>query len=323
MAVSLKYFQPSIIRQILLVLIASSPTFTKVIPLDSSTFDQSIENAQIAVVNFYANWCRFSQLLEPTFKEASEHFENNTNVVFGGVDCDQKQMLSGTRIRKTRLVPGPDPKIFETYPVFEPETRPEINRPFYRNGTGYILEVLEPDLDPNPEQDPKLPDYFVGSGPDISKICYRCVPYPDPKQDRKLTDYFIGSGPGLADLARRFNVNKYPTLKYFRFGQLSKREYRGSRSVESLISFVDENLAQIFENIDSKQKFESEMTKELTEEGIPFLILFRKSDDKEILELFTQHVASELHDQKAKNSQISLVNRIFWPKIINFDVNLC
>uniref|UniRef100_A0A915JPY6 Uncharacterized protein n=1 Tax=Romanomermis culicivorax TaxID=13658 RepID=A0A915JPY6_ROMCU len=118
-------------------------------------------------------------------------------------------------------------------PVPGSETRPEINRLFYwiRIRSGYILHVSEPNLDPNP----KLSDYFVGSGPDISKICYVILEI--------------------------FNVNKYPTLKYFRFGQLSKREYRGSRSVESLISFVDENLAQIFENIDSKEKLESEMIK--------------------------------------------------------------
>ena len=45
-----------------------------------------------------------------------------------------------------------------------------------------------------------------------------------------------------ADIASRYHVSKYPTLKLFRFGQLVKREYRGQRSVEALSNFVKEQL---------------------------------------------------------------------------------
>lgn len=84
---------------------------------------QVANNAEVVFVNFYADWCRFSQMLTPIYAEAAEQFkdESASRVVWASVDCD-------------------------------------------RNPT----------------------------------------------------------------VAQRFSVNKYPTLKLFRNGQLSKREYRGA-----------------------------------------------------------------------------------------------
>ena len=45
-----------------------------------------------------------------------------------------------------------------------------------------------------------------------------------------------------ADLAARYQISKYPTLKMFRYGQPTKREYRGQRSVESLGNFIEDQL---------------------------------------------------------------------------------
>ena len=41
----------------------------------------------------------------------------------------------------------------------------------------------------------------------------------------------------------RFNVEKFPTIKYMRKGQMGRREYKGSRTVEGFLKFVQEKLA--------------------------------------------------------------------------------
>ena len=41
-------------------------------------------------------------------------------------------------------------------------------------------------------------------------------------------------------MGTRFHITKYPTLKYIRNGILAKREYRGQRSVEAFVKFVQE-----------------------------------------------------------------------------------
>eukprot|EP00127_Corallochytrium_limacisporum_P004757 Clim_evm111s172 gene=Clim_evmTU111s172 len=43
-------------------------------------------------------------------------------------------------------------------------------------------------------------------------------------------------------LAKDFGINKYPTIKVFRHGVVGKREYKGSRKVESFLDFVTEQL---------------------------------------------------------------------------------
>lgn len=45
-----------------------------------------------------------------------------------------------------------------------------------------------------------------------------------------------------SDIASRFHITKYPTLKIIRNGLSTKREYRGQRSVEAFTSFVKKEL---------------------------------------------------------------------------------
>jgi endoplasmic reticulum resident protein 44 len=43
-------------------------------------------------------------------------------------------------------------------------------------------------------------------------------------------------------IATRFHITKYPTLKVIRNGQSTKREYRGQRSAEAFLSFIQKQL---------------------------------------------------------------------------------
>ena len=58
-----------------------------------------------------------------------------------------------------------------------------------------------------------------------------------PLIEYKFTKYFFA-----ANIAQKYHVNKYPTMKLFRGGQLVKREYRGQRSAESLANFIKDQL---------------------------------------------------------------------------------
>jgi endoplasmic reticulum resident protein 44 len=43
-------------------------------------------------------------------------------------------------------------------------------------------------------------------------------------------------------IATRFHITKYPTLKVIRNGQSTKREYRGQRSAEAFLAFIQKQL---------------------------------------------------------------------------------
>lgn len=62
-----------------------------------------------------------------------------------------------------------------------------------------------------------------------------------------------------ADIAKKYSVNKYPTMKLFRNGQLMKREYRGQRTSEALLEFVKEQLKdpiKIFQTVEEMESLE-------------------------------------------------------------------
>lgn len=44
------------------------------------------------------------------------------------------------------------------------------------------------------------------------------------------------------ELASRYHITKYPTLKLFRNGQPSRREYRGQRSYDAIVEFIKKEL---------------------------------------------------------------------------------
>ncbi len=52
---------------------------------------------EFVFINFYADWCRFSNMLAPIWDEAAEKAEKELpekgKVVFGKVDCDKHSKL--------------------------------------------------------------------------------------------------------------------------------------------------------------------------------------------------------------------------------------
>ena len=51
-------------------------------------------NTELVLINFYADWCRFSNMLAPIFDEAADkvasEFPEKGKVVLGKVDCDKE-----------------------------------------------------------------------------------------------------------------------------------------------------------------------------------------------------------------------------------------
>lgn len=60
----------------------------------------------------------------------------------------------------------------------------------------------------------------------------------------------------LANLAQRFKITKYPTLKLIRNGKLMKREYRGQRSLEAITDYVKELLRDPVKELETAEDME-------------------------------------------------------------------
>ena len=63
--------------------------------------------------------------------------------------------------------------------------------------------------------------------------------------------YYLSTSFLLAGIAAKYHINKYPTLKLIRYGVATKREFRGARSVESFTSYLNDQLADPVNKLNS------------------------------------------------------------------------
>lgn len=62
------------------------------------------------------------------------------------------------------------------------------------------------------------------------------------------------------DVAARFGVSKYPTMKVFRYDRMMKHEYRGARSEEALIEFLEKLMVNPIEIVNSTHELKETTT---------------------------------------------------------------
>ena len=60
----------------------------------------------------------------------------------------------------------------------------------------------------------------------------------------------------LAELAKRFKITKYPTLKLFRYGEALRREYRGTRSADAFLKYLEGELISPVVKRDTRDQME-------------------------------------------------------------------
>ncbi len=62
------------------------------VDLTADTFEQTVTSNDIVLVDWWAEWCRPCKMFAPVYQEASD---KNADIVFGKVDTESEQSLSG------------------------------------------------------------------------------------------------------------------------------------------------------------------------------------------------------------------------------------
>lgn len=66
--------------------------------MTNQNYNQLTSSHELVFINFYADWCRFSQILAPIFEEAYNKILKEfdpAKVLFAKVDCDSETDISG------------------------------------------------------------------------------------------------------------------------------------------------------------------------------------------------------------------------------------
>lgn len=260
------------------------------VPLTSSNFDTHIAQNELVFINFYADWCRFSQILGPVFDEAAqkiqEEFKGKNRVLFGKVDCDQETSIAA----RYRITKYPTLKLVRNGSVLKKEYRGQRSVDAITSHIRDLLkdqvEELKDGTEADSVEEKKLAvvGYFTGKETTAYEVFRRIA--SELRDDCKF--YFVQRS--LPEGQKELITFKPARVK---FG-VKDEAYTGNVvSFDELKSWVTDKCIPLVREI----TFEN--AEELTEEGLPFLILFHHPDDKESAELFTRVVHEHLQGDKS------------------------
>ncbi|GFO18478.1 endoplasmic reticulum resident protein 44 [Plakobranchus ocellatus] len=262
------------------------------VSLNLNNVDSVLGASDLAIVNFYADWCKFSQILAPTFDEAGkkihEEKENPGNIVFAKVDCDRE----GTLAARYRINKYPTLKIFRGGVMMKKEYRGqrsvEALIQFAKDETKPAIHDVE-SLDALNEIDKKklsIIGFFDSKDSDhfrtFSRVAsilrddcqFHAAVGPVSVTERQAGDHinFRSSTTLGQDIIYDKNLNDFDALHTW-----------ATQRCTPLVREIT------FENAE-----------ELTEEGLPFVILFHHPDDSATPDLFRHRVQIEVAHEKAR-----------------------
>ncbi|XP_046906122.1 endoplasmic reticulum resident protein 44 [Hypomesus transpacificus] len=275
---------------ILLVMGLSSPGKAEITSLDSGNIDDILNNAGVSLVNFYADWCRFSQMLHPIFEEASnvarEEYPDASQVVFARVDCDQHSDIA----QRYRISKYPTLKLFRNGMMMKREYRGQRSvsaiADFIRQQKVDPVKELQSLEEVNTVDRSKrnIIGYFEQKNSDnyrtfqkVANILRDDCSFSAALGEVSDTERFSGDNVIYKPVGETI-----PDMVYL--GSLTNFDLTYAWAQDKCVPLVREIT---FEN-----------GEELTEEGIPFLILFHLKEDTTSLEQFQHEVARQLISEK-------------------------
>ncbi|CAJ1062177.1 endoplasmic reticulum resident protein 44 [Xyrichtys novacula] len=275
---------------ILLAMGLSTPGKTEITSLDSNNIDEILNNAGVALVNFYADWCRFSQMLHPIFEEASnvvrEEFPDTKQVVFARVDCDQHSDIA----QRYRITKYPTLKLFRNGMMMKREYR------------GQRSVVAIADFIRQQQVDPVKEIQSLEEVQTVDRSKRNIIAFFETKDSENFHTY-----------EKVANILRDDCTFHAAFGAVSEPErFSGDNVIYKPIGENSPDMIYLgsLTNFDLTyawaqdkcvplvREITFENGEELTEEGIPFLILFHVKEDTDSLEQFQHEVARQLISEK-------------------------
>lgn len=284
-----------VLAQVLLATMFMIPkTDSGAVQLDPSNIDSTIANHQFVFVNFYADWCRFSQMLAPLWDEGADKISKELEgmgVMVGKVDCDAHSNL-GTRFHITK------------YPTIKYIINGELGKKEYRgqrSADGFLEFVRDQIKSPivevtdlqelNELEDKKM--YMIGYFEKRDTVEHENF----KKVAAKLKDSctFLA---GFGDVVSKMHP---PSQDIVAFRPSKARSNDNDEAFTGNLQTLEDFTAWVQDRCSPMvREITFENAEELTEEGLPFLILFHHPDDTESIREYNDLVKQELLGEKSQ-----------------------
>lgn len=279
---------------IFIIHIFYNPTDSNAVQLTEKNLDEVTSSNELVFINFYAEWCRFSNLLMPIFEESAEavskEFPEAGKVVMAKVDCDKESGIAS----KYHITKYPTLKIIRNGQSAKREYRGQRSVEAF---TAFIKKQLE---------DPIKEFATIMELSSLENNKRIIIGYFDRRDQaeysvfRRVATNFKDDCQfhvGFGDASQQMHPPGQPIIVFRPDKDRSNEDdetFNGALiSMDSLHNWIAERCVPMVREI----TFEN--AEELTEEGLPFLILFHNPDDKESVKEFNDIVRGELLSQKS------------------------
>lgn len=290
---SLRSIKFTLLLHLLVCYFFYNPTDSGAVQLSQSNLDTILASNELVFINFYADWCRFSNMLAPIFDEAADkvvaEFPESGRVVMGKVDCEREASVA-TRFHISKY---PTLKVIRNGQPTKREYRGQ------RSAEAFLSFIQKQLADPIKE--------FT----DLKEL----TELDDKK--RTVIGYFDRKDVPQYNVFRKVaTVLKEDCQFFVGFGAVSEpmhppgeqivvfradkaRSNEQDETFTGNLNVYDELNAWVTEKcVPLVREITFENAEELTEEGIPFLILFHKPEDNESVKKFNDVVRNELMSEK-------------------------
>ncbi|CAF0823024.1 unnamed protein product [Brachionus calyciflorus] len=275
----------------LLILVSLvSNVYSGALQLNGQNYDSTLAGHELVFVNFYASWCRFSQMLEPIFNEFADKVAAEIpdgRVSVARVDCEAE----GTIALNNHVNKYPTLKLFRYGIPVKKEYRGARSAEAFLNYVKAQLENPIKVVKTYPEYSSALNDkkkqmvigYFLSDQSELFKTF------------TKLSSFLRDSCSFIAVVAEQNAIRRDNPEQISFKKDIEQQEvvYNGDlNQYDALYAWANEKCTPLVREI----TFEN--AEELTEEGLPFLILFHKPEDTDSLRIFENEVAKQLGHYK-------------------------
>lgn len=270
-----------------------NPTDSGAVSITQNNLDMVLASNEIVFINFYAEWCRFSNMLMPIFDDAADEVTkagyDSGKVVMGKVDCDKEGAIA-TRFHITKY---PTLKLFRNGIPAKKEYRGQ-------RSVEAFSEFIKKQL-----TDPIKNFGSLKELHDLSEDKRHIIGYMDRRDQpeyevlRKVAASLKDEcqfHAGFGDASQQMHPPGQPIV-VFRADRKTSTEpdetFKGSlTNFDELYAWVQEKCIPLVREI----TFEN--AEELTEEGLPFLILFHHPSDTESVKKYKEIITRDLVGEK-------------------------
>ncbi|KAK1280360.1 hypothetical protein QJS04_geneDACA004542 [Acorus gramineus] len=236
----------------LALLFASAVADDAVVVLTEENFEKEVGLDRGALVEFYAPWCGHCKKLAPEYEKLGSSFKKAKSVLIGKVDCDEHKSLctkhgvSGYPTIQWFPKGSLEPKKYEG-PRTAEALAEFVNT---EGGTNVKLATIPSNVVVLTEE--SFNDVVLDETKDVlvefyAPWCGHCKSLA-PVYEKVATAYKLEDDVVIANLdadkyknlAEKYGVSGYPTLKFFPKGHKAGEDYDGGRDLDDFVTFINE-----------------------------------------------------------------------------------